>query len=80
MTAPKHYGRAGVNGLTPRELQVMQSAARGDSAKDTAQLLGLDVETVKDHRSSALRRMQARNCTHAVAMLVAAGVVQAVAG
>lgn len=55
----------------------MQSAARGESAKETAQGLGISIETVKDHRKTALARIRARNTAHAVAMLVAAGVVEA---
>lgn len=56
----------------------MQSAARGESAKETAQGLGISIETVKDHRKTALARIRARNTAHAVAMLVAAGVVEVV--
>lgn len=67
--------RQDFNALTPRELQVMQSAARGESSKETAQVLEISVDTVKDHRKTALARLRARNTAHAVAMLVAAGVV-----
>lgn len=67
--------KLGIDNISPREIQVMQSAARGESAKETAQGLVLSIETVKDHRNSARARLGARNVTHAVAILVAAGLV-----
>lgn len=67
--------KLGIENMSPRELQVMQSAARGESAKETGQAIGLAIDTVKDHRNSARARLGARNVTHAVAMLVAAGLV-----
>lgn len=71
--------KLGIENISPRELQVMQSAARGESSKETAQGLGLAVDTVKDHRNSARARLGARNATHAVAILVAAGLVEVAA-
>lgn len=67
----------GIEHMTPRELQVMQAAARGENARQTAKGLGLSQETVKDHRAAALRRLGARNVVHAVCMLATAGVVKA---
>jgi len=67
--------KLGIENISPRELQVMQSAARGESVKEAAHDLGLAIDTVKDHRNSARARLGARNVTHAVAMLVAAGLV-----
>lgn len=69
--------KPGIENLTTRELQVMKAAARGESASETAKGLGLALDTVKDHRNSARARIGARNVTHAVAMLAAAGIVEA---
>ena len=69
--------KKGIDALTARELQVLQSAARGKSARETAKGLGLALDTVKDHRNAARNRLDARNVTHAVAMLAAAGIVEA---
>lgn len=67
--------KLGIENISPREIQVMQSAARGEAARETAQALHIAIDTVKDHRNSARARLGARNVTHAVALLVAAGLV-----
>lgn len=71
--------KLGIENISPRELQVMQSAARGEAARETAQALRIAIDTVKDHRNSARARLGARNATHAVAILVAAGLVEVAA-
>lgn len=71
--------KLGIENISPRELQVMQSAARGEAARETAQALSIAIDTVKDHRNSARARLGARNVTHAVALLVAAGLVEVAA-
>lgn len=52
--------------LTQRELECLFWAAHGHSAIDTADVLGISVETVRKHIKNAAKRLNARNKTQAV--------------
>jgi two-component system response regulator DesR len=52
--------------LTPREEQVMTRIARGETNDQIALDLSLSPNTVKQHASSAYRKLDARNRTEAV--------------
>jgi DNA-binding NarL/FixJ family response regulator len=74
------YGRAGPNGggepgidrkLTPRQQEVLQCLARGQSNKEIAYQLGLSQGTVKIHIAAIFRAYKVRNRTQAV---IAAGI------
>lgn len=54
--------------LTPREREVLQWAAMGKTAWETAQLLNLSEKTVKFYLLRACERLGANNKTHAVAV------------
>ena len=62
--------------LTPRELEALLWAARGKSVLETAQLLGLSERTVKFHIQRACAKLDARTKTHAVARVLAQGLIQ----
>ena len=47
--------------LTPRERQVLRAVAQGRLNKQIAYDLGISIVTVKLHRSSVMRKMQARS-------------------
>jgi DNA-binding NarL/FixJ family response regulator len=73
------YGRMGQNGgsehgldrkLTPRQQEVLQCLARGQSNKEIAYQLGLSQGTVKIHIAAIFRAYKVRNRTQAV---IAAG-------
>lgn len=51
--------------LSPRELEILQHAARGESNKEIARALGISQQTVKNHLSSILRKLPARDRTEA---------------
>jgi LuxR family quorum sensing-dependent transcriptional regulator len=53
--------------VSPRELAVLRGASLGQTASETAKVLGLSVETVRTHMKSAQERLGARNSAHAVA-------------
>lgn len=55
--------------LSRRELEVVRHAARGLTAAETAAKMFVSVETVKSHRRSVIQKAQARNMTHAVAIV-----------
>ena len=63
--APPGLGADGPS-LTPREEQVMTRIARGDTNERIATDLALSPNTVKQHASSAYRKLDARNRTEAV--------------
>jgi DNA-binding NarL/FixJ family response regulator len=73
------FGRSGRNGaadsgserkLTPRQQEVLQCLARGQSNKEIAYQLGLSQGTVKIHIAAIFRAFKVRNRTQAV---IAAG-------
>ena len=49
-----------VSALTPRELEVARLAAKGLSSREIAQVLGSAEQTVKQQRSTALHKLDAR--------------------
>lgn len=61
--------------LTAREVDSLCWAARGKTAAETAEILGLSVETVTTHVHKATRRLGAANKTHAVAIAIHRGVI-----
>jgi DNA-binding CsgD family transcriptional regulator len=62
--------------LTRRERQVVELMSRGHSYQQTADALGLSIETVKSHLKSARRGLAARNTVHAVAEALRKGLIR----
>lgn len=61
--------RGSVSGtLTPRQLDVLNLAAKGYSTKAIGESLGLSAKTVENYRSAIMRRLDARNLAHAVTL------------
>ena len=52
--------------LSPREIDILRLVAGGYSNKEIARLLGIAAGTVKNHISEMLRKLDARDRTHAV--------------
>lgn len=61
--------------LTPREVDVLRLAARGNANKGIAARLSLTEETVKSHMRSILSKLQANDWTHAVAIGLKRGII-----
>jgi len=59
--------------LSPRERQVMHLMAEGRTADGVARELIVSVETVRSHVRNAIRKLQARNRVHAIAMALERG-------
>lgn len=55
--------------LSPREREVLQQLVEGKRNKEIADVLGLSVATVTDHRQRVLRKMNARTTIDLVRML-----------
>jgi non-specific serine/threonine protein kinase len=58
---------AGPDGLTSRELEVLQLLARGLTSKEIAAALVVSVRTVEHHRASVLAKIGARSRAEVVA-------------
>ena len=61
--------------LTPREVQILTHIAEGNSNKRIAIILGLSVQTIKNHVSTILRKLNANDRAHAVMLAVSTGLV-----
>ena len=64
--------RAGLERLTPRELEVLKRAISGETAGDSAGKLGISVRTVELHRQQVLAKLDVKNLTQAVRMIALA--------
>ena len=61
--------------LTTRELEVLRLVAAGNSNKDIAAALSIEVGTVKLHVGKILEKLHARDRTEAATMAIQAGIV-----
>ena len=61
--------------LTPREVDVLRWAAKGNANKEIAAQLSLTEETVKSHMRNILAKLEAKDRTHAVAIGVKRGII-----
>lgn len=67
---------AGTETLTMRELDVLESIAKGRSNKIIADHLKLSIHTVKGHVQSILAKLQASDRTHAVVIAMKRGILE----
>jgi len=63
------------DGLTNREVQVLQHVASGLSNKETAVALAIGEETVKGHLRNIMDKLGAHNRTHAVTIGIQRGII-----
>ena len=59
--------------LSPREREIMHLMAEGGTAQDVSDQLGVSVETVRTHVRNVIRKLQARNRVHAIAIALERG-------
>jgi DNA-binding NarL/FixJ family response regulator len=62
--------------LTPRELEVLQLVSEGLSNAAIAGRAAIGVETVRTHMAAVLRKLHARDRTHAVVLALGAGLIE----
>jgi DNA-binding NarL/FixJ family response regulator len=67
---------AGDPTVTPREIEVLQLVAAGNSNKLIARTLTLSEETAKTHVRNLIAKLGARDRTHAVTLGVRRGIIQ----
>jgi DNA-binding NarL/FixJ family response regulator len=56
--------------LTHREIQILSYIANGNTNKEVAHILGISDQTIKNHVSAILRKLNANDRAHAVAMAI----------
>jgi DNA-binding CsgD family transcriptional regulator len=61
--------------LTQREVEVLEGAARGETAEQTGARVYLAGETVKGYRKRAVAKLDAANITHAVVLAAVQGIL-----
>lgn len=64
------------DGLTRREVQVLQHVADGLSNKQTAEALAIGEDTVKGHIRNIMDKLGAHNRTHAVTIGIQRGIIE----
>jgi DNA-binding NarL/FixJ family response regulator len=69
--------KASIEQLSPRERDVLRLIADGKSSKEIANLLSLEVETVRSYRKSMMKKLGASNAATVTLAAVAAGVMGA---
>jgi DNA-binding NarL/FixJ family response regulator len=70
---PAANGRG--SSLTRRQREVLQLLADGLSTDGAAKRLGLSAETVRTHTKATIRRLEARDRAHAVAIALRSGLI-----
>lgn len=66
---------AGRDELSPREIQVLQALSHGVGQQGVAEILGIELETVKHHLRAARRILAAKDSAHAVAIALRRGLI-----
>lgn len=62
--------------LTPREMEILETVARGQSNKEIARTLGIGDQTVKNHVTAILRKLAVNDRTQAVIQAIRHGWVK----
>lgn len=62
--------------LSPRQQECLTHLANGFTLGETARSLGLSRYTVRDYLREAAARLDAKTVTHALALAVAAGLIE----
>jgi DNA-binding NarL/FixJ family response regulator len=68
---------APLDGLTPRQREILQLVAEGRSTKEVAQLLDLSIKTVETHRSQIMARLDIHDVAGLVRFAIRTGLVSA---
>jgi DNA-binding NarL/FixJ family response regulator len=64
-----------LDGLTPRQREILQLVAEGKSTKEVAAILDLGVKTVETHRAQIMERLQIHDIAGLVRYAVRVGLV-----
>ena len=61
--------------LTDREIEILSSVARGELNKEIAGRLGLSCQTIKNHMTSILKKLNAGSRTEATCVAIKYGLI-----
>ncbi len=73
--AGKIAGAMGAPTLTPREVEIIEQVAGGQSNREVGAQLGLTEKTVKNHLNSIFIKLNASDRTHAVMIAIERGII-----
>jgi DNA-binding NarL/FixJ family response regulator len=62
--------------LSPREREIMHLMAEGNTAEQIGDAISVSIETVRTHVRNVIRKLQARNRVHAIAIALERGEIQ----
>ncbi|MCX6607895.1 MAG: response regulator transcription factor [Acidobacteria bacterium] len=65
-----------LEGLSPRELQVLRMVAEGKTSKDIAVMLDLGVQTVRSYRKTMMKKLNVNNVASLTQLALSAGITQ----
>lgn len=65
-----------LEGLSPRELQVLRLVAEGKTSKEIAVLLDLGLQTVRSYRKTMMKKLNVNNVASLTQLALAAGVTR----
>lgn len=65
-----------LDGLSPRELQVLRLVAEGKTSKEIAVLLDLGLQTVRSYRKTMMKKLNVNNVAGLTQLALAAGVTR----
>jgi two-component system invasion response regulator UvrY len=68
MDVNQNENLSGFKALTKREFEVFQYLAQGESISIIASKLNRSVKTMNNHRSSIMKKLDAKNSTHLALM------------
>lgn len=63
-------------GITPRELEIIHWVAEGKYDKEIAILLGIAIQTVKNHKAKIFIKLNCHNTAHMVRIACSKGLVR----
>ncbi|MBI4876902.1 MAG: response regulator transcription factor [Acidobacteria bacterium] len=66
-----------LDGLSPRELQVLRLVAEGKTSKDIATMLDLGLQTVRSYRKTMMKKLNVNNVASLTQLALASGVTRA---
>jgi len=69
-------GESMLPNLAPREREVLQLLAEGESSKDVADLLGISTKTAETHRSNLMQKLDLHSVAELVLFAVRNGIIQ----
>ncbi len=65
-----------LEGLSPRELQVLRLVAEGKTSKDIAVMLDLGLQTVRSYRKTMMKKLNVNNVAGLTQLALAAGITR----